>query len=202
MLIAMANQRIVIVASILLLAIFGLSQSNTYTLLGQLDNGGAGDSSNSNSNRERISISDTPFYNATHGTIIGERVIDIHQAEIPKIEVSFREDAIMENVGNVSNIGTFTEHMISPDVIRGNGEGIITSADGNSTIGWNAYDLGKRSDDRTFIFKGIIFFRLLSHEDETDNAFLFLDNQVGVYKNVVNFGSVGDYVGREIWKLN
>lgn len=199
MFIAMTNQRILIVASILVLAIFGLSQSNSYTLLGQLDNDGAGGSSSAS---DRISISDTPFYNATHGTIIGERVIDIHQEEIPKIEVSFREDAIMDNVGNVSNVGTFVEHMISPDVIRGNGEGIITSADGNSTIGWNAYDLGKRNDDRTFIFKGIIFFRLLSHEDETDNQFVFLDNQVGVYKNIVNFGSVGDYVGREIRMLN
>jgi hypothetical protein len=62
--------------------------------------------------------------------------------------------------------------------------------------------LVKKSGDGSFIFNGIIFFHLISHEDETDNGFVIVDNQVGVYKNVVNFASVDEYVGREIWKLN
>jgi hypothetical protein len=190
----MTNQRILIVASILSLMIFNLSLSNGYTLSGQLDDNDGSSSSSS------ISISSTPFYTATNGTIIGERVIGIG-SEDPRTEVSFIEDGIVENVGNVSNIGTFVEHMISSDVIRGNGEGIMRSADGNSTIGWNAYDIGKRSDDGSFIFKGIIFFHILSPEDDPDE-FNFLDNQVGVYKNIVNFDSIEEYVGRGVWMLN
>lgn len=189
----MTNQRILIVASILSLMIFNLSLYNGYTLSGQLDDNDGGSGS--------ISISPTPFYTATNGTIIGERVIGIG-SEDPQTEVSFLEDGIMENVGNVSNIGTFVEHMISSDVIKGNGEGIMRSSDGNSTIGWNAYDIGKQSDDGSFIFKGIIFFHILSPEDDPDNEFNFLDNQVGVYKNIVNFDSIEEYVGREVWMLN
>ena len=183
-----------IVASILSLMIFNLSLSNGYTLSGQLDD------NDGNSSSISISISSTPFYTATNGTIIGEGVIGIG-SEDPRTEVSFLEHGIMENVGNVSNIGTFVEHMISSDVIKGNGEGIMRSADDNSTVGWNAYDIGKHSDDGSFIFKGIIFFHILSRDDDPDNEFNFLDNQVEVYKNN-NFDSIEEYVGREVWMLN
>jgi hypothetical protein len=128
----MTNRSTLVIASILILVTFGMSQSTSYTLLGRADEGVG-----------RISLSDTPFYTATNGTVIGERAIDM-DSEDPKIEVSFIESRITENFGNVSNLGTFVEHMISLDVIRGNGEGIITSDDGNSTIGWNAYDIGKK----------------------------------------------------------
>ncbi|MGA7369594.1 MAG: hypothetical protein WBX01_10740 [Nitrososphaeraceae archaeon] len=181
----MGNQSVVILGSMILLAILGLTQTTNYNLSGQQDDG--------------ISISDKPFYSATNGTIVGEKVIGI-SSEDPRIETSFIENAIVDNVGNISNIGTFVEHMISSDVIRGTGEGIITSHGSNSTIGWNAYDLGKRSDDGGFILKGTIFFHILSAND-TDNEFMFVDNQVGVYKNIVNFDNV-DYAGREIWFIN
>lgn len=190
MFITMTDQRTLVVASFLLLTIFGLSQSNSYVLSGQVD-----------ASSDDLSISNTPFYIASNGTITGERVIDV-DSEDRRVEVSFTEDAVVENIGNVSNIGIFVEHVISPDIIRGNGEGFITTADGNSTIGWNAYDLGKRSDDGSFILRGIIFFHLLSSEDETDNAFMFLDNSVGLYRNVFNFDAVEEYVGREIWSLD
>jgi hypothetical protein len=186
----MTDQRTLVVASFLLLTIFGLSQSDSYILAGQPDD-----------DRNDLSISNAPFYIATNGTITGERAIDVH-SEDRRSEVSFIEDAIVENVGNVSNIGTFVEHIISSDIIRGNGEGIITSADGNSTIGWTAYDLGERSGDGSFILRGIIFFHLLSPEDETDNVFRFLDNSVGLYRNVFNPDAVEEYVGREIWAFN
>lgn len=103
----------------------------------------------------------------------------------------------MNNVGNVSNLGTYVENIITSDTIRGTGEGTITSLENNSMVGWNAYDLGKKTENGTLIYRGIIFFHILDPEDK-DNEFIFLDNQVGVYKNTIN-----DTGGtREIWMLN
>jgi hypothetical protein len=48
----------------------------------------------------------TPVYVATNGTVTSTRVINV-STDHPQREVSFTEDAIINNVGNVTNIGTF-----------------------------------------------------------------------------------------------
>lgn len=180
----MGNGSILAYVVLLSLAVFGLSQAGSYAVSGQNDDG--------------VSISDIPFYRSMNGTSVSERVTGV-TSEDPRIEVSFIEDAIVGNVGNVTNTGTYVEHLLPLDVIRGSGEGILTSVDNNSMIGWSAYDLGKKSDNGSFIFKGIIFFNILSPDEGRDNEFMFLDNQIGVYKSIVE--SDGGST-REIWALN
>lgn len=146
-----------------------LIQINGYTLIGQ---------------KSVISISDIPLYKSVNGSLTGQRVIDVSSAN-PRTEESFIEYAIINNVGNVSNLGTYVENIISSNTIRGTGEGIIRSLENNSMVGWNAYDLGKRTENGSLIYMGIIFFHILDPKDK-DNEFMFLDNQVGVYENVID----------------
>jgi hypothetical protein len=148
---------------------------------------------------EDVSISDSPIYESINGTLTGMRVIDVN-LDYPKREVSFSENAIMANVGSVGNIGTYEESIISSNITTGIGQGIISSHESGDVVSWNAYDLGERQDNGTYVFKGTIFFdpRSQSIADHDSNEFGYLDNQVGVHKSMVNdTGST-----REIWLLN
>jgi hypothetical protein len=72
----------------------------------------------------------------------------------PKQKCHFIEDAIIYLVGNVSNTGTYVETIESLNVTRGNRHGIITSSESNNKVAWNAYDMDKRINNSTYIFKG------------------------------------------------
>ena len=50
---------------------------------------------------------------------------------------------------------------------------------------WNAYDLGKRINNSTYVFKGIIFFDVPPSHDGS-NELMFLEDGVGVYNSKVN----------------
>jgi hypothetical protein len=136
----------------------------------------------------------TPMYVSTNGTVTSTRVIDV-STDHPKTETSFTEDAIIHDVGNVSNTGTYIATIESSNTTKGIGQGIITSDESNNMVAWNAYDLGKRIDNATtFVFNGIIFFNVLPPHDGS-NEFMFLDDRVGLYRSEVNdTGST-----REIW---
>ena len=134
----------------------------------------------------------TPMYISTNGTVTSTRVIDVSTIH-PKTEVSFTESAVIYLVGNVSNTGTYIETIESSNVTKGVGQGIITSESGNM-VAWNAYDLGKRIDNNTVVFNGIIFFDVLPPYNG-GNELMFLDNRVGLYRSEVN--DTGS--SREIW---
>ena len=138
----------------------------------------------------------TPIYTSTNGTITNTRITDVTTPR-PKTEVSPIEDAIMYLVGNVSNTGTYVETIESLNVTRGNGHGIITYSESNNKVAWNAYDMGKRINNSTYVFKGIIFFDVLPSHDRS-NELMFLDDGVGVYKSKVS--DTGNT--REIWTGN
>jgi hypothetical protein len=120
----MSNQEKVIVLAVLLVVVVSLIHHNTYTVIAQ------------------ISISDDPFYTSTNVSQLSQRVIDVSSTG-PRTEISFTEDAVMSSVGNVSNIGTFIEHDVSPNTMVGTGKGIITSIDSNNKVTWSGYDIGK-----------------------------------------------------------
>jgi hypothetical protein len=136
----------------------------------------------------------TPVYVATNGTVTSTRVIDV-STDHPQMEVSFTEDGTINNVGNVTNTGTYINTVESSNVTKGIGRGIITSDETNNMVTWNAYDRGKKVNNTTnFIYNGIIFFDVLSPHD-SNNEFMFLDDRVGLYRDEVNdTGSI-----KEIW---
>ena len=124
------------------------------------------------------------MYVSTNGTVTSTRVIDVSTI-YPKTEVSFTEAGVIYLVGNVSNTGTYIETIEFSNVTKGVGQGIITSDESGNMLAWNAYDFGKRIDNNTVIFNGIIFFDVLPTYNG-DNEFMFLDNRVGLYRSEVN----------------
>jgi len=65
--------------------------------------------SRSTASQETLSIllSDDPLYKSTNGSLTGMRVIEADPTDYPRTESSFIENAVMANVGQVQNIGTF-----------------------------------------------------------------------------------------------
>ena len=110
------------------------------------------------------------------------------------------EEAIISNVGPVTNNLTFTNIVIDNKTVFGQGNGTIFTQDGQK-IDWNAYDgspvlnKSKVYDELIYLpekyqyYNGLIYFNSTSDEN-----LAFLNNGVGVYINPENSG-------RLIWLL-
>lgn len=64
-----------------------------------------------------------PVYQATTGKFLAAK--DISTKPFKVTEESFFEDAVMKNIGNVTNNMTFTNTYLSPALIQAKGKGII-----------------------------------------------------------------------------
>ena len=102
-------------------------------------------------------------------------------------EESALENAVMKNIGNVTNNATFTKTYFSDGLIQCNSRGTIETEDGQ-TIDWISSDIGTDNGKGLF-FHGIILFNNTSSEKLS-----FLNNAVGVYKE-------SPEIKRTIWLL-
>jgi len=59
------------------------------------------------------------------------------------------EEAVMKNIGNVTNNITFTNTYLSPTMIQAIGKGIIETKDGQ-TIDWISSDMGAKNSTGSF----------------------------------------------------
>jgi hypothetical protein len=143
-------------------------------------------------------IDNEPFYRAIDGNLTNIEIVDVSPSVVVQ-KVSFAEIALMRNIGNVTNTGTFVETVYDNGTLYGVGKGVITTENGDR-ITWNAYDIGLtvngngNGDDaasgldteRMPTFRGIIFL------STTSENLSFRNNVVGLYINDEN--------GRQIWE--
>lgn len=146
-------------------------------------------------------LDNEPFYQAIDNNLTNIEIIEASPSVVVQ-KVSYSEIALMRNIGNVSNMGTFIENVYPNGTIYGVGKGVITTENGDR-ISWNAYDIGLTvngngdNDDTAsglsaegmLRFRGIIFFQT------TSENLSFMNNVVGLYINDVN-----DENGRKIWE--
>jgi hypothetical protein len=142
-----------------------------------------------------LMIDNEPFYQAIGGNITNVETVEVSPSVVVQ-KVSFVEKALMRNIGNVTNTGTYVENIYHNGTQHGIGKGIITTENGD-IISWNAYDLGLtvngNGDDtdglnteRTTTYREIIFLYT------TSENLSFMNNVVGLYINDEN--------GRQIWE--
>lgn len=147
-------------------------------------------------NSRPISISDTrtnslnisePVYQAISGNFVNTKEL----TTIPTLvtEESFLEEAIVQNIGNVTNNITFTNtYDLQSMLIKGRGNGMIETTDGQN-IGWISSDIGVLSETGP-IFHGIILFN-----NTNSDKLSFLNGKVGIYKETPE-------IHRTIWLFN
>src|ERR671924_1470825 len=89
------------------------------------------------------------------GKITGQRVVDV---QVPKMETSF----VME--GNYkgtpyTDVGTYTAVLREGGVLQGEGQGIMTTKDGQGVATWTGPGIGRITDPGKVSFRGSLFFR-------------------------------------------
>jgi hypothetical protein len=131
-----------------------------------------------------IKLSD-PIYQALSGTFLATKNISSNP---PIITEDYAiENAIMKNVGNVTNNMTFINTHLSDGLIQSKSKGVITTGNGQN-IGWISSDLGT-INSKGELFHGIILFNITNSP-----SLLFLNNATGIYK-------VTPETQRTIWLL-
>lgn len=85
------------------------------------------------------------------------------------------EQAVVRDIGNVTNNMTFTNTYLPDKSVQAKGNGTIVTEDGQ-TIDWMSSDIGIFSS-KGFIFQGIVLFNTTNSEKLS-----ILNNTIGVYK--------------------
>jgi hypothetical protein len=113
-----------------------------------------------------------PIYQAVTGKFMAAKDLSVTPFKITEeYEI---EQAVMKNIGNVTNNITFTNTYLSPELIQAKGKGIIETKDGQ-TIDWISSDIGA-VNSTGFFFNGIILFNNTQSEKLSH-----LNNSLGVY---------------------
>jgi hypothetical protein len=115
------------------------------------------------------------------GKITGQRVLDV---EGPKIESSFAMEGKYKGAEG-TNIGTYSSVLRQGEggaVMYGEGQGIVTTRDGQEMATWTGQGIGRFSSPGKISFRGSLFFRTNSK----DGKLSFLNNLVGVFEYEVD----------------
>jgi hypothetical protein len=114
-----------------------------------------------------------PFYTErTKATSI--RVIDVSNE--PNVEVSFSGNGTIRDSINVTDIGTTWNIQTSGGIIYSEGQGILTTQQGE-TATYTQQAIGQFTPEGRVVFHGSMFFKTLSPTGQLAS----LDNQMGIY---------------------
>ena len=128
-----------------------------------------------------------PLYQTINGSFINTR--ELYTTPTLVTEEIFLEEAVMKDIGSVTNNMTFINtYDAQSTIIQGKGNGTIETPDGQS-IGWISSDIGV-INERGLVFHGIILFNNTNSEKLS-----FLNGKLGIYKDAPE-------VHRTIWLLN
>lgn len=114
------------------------------------------------------------------GKITGQRVLDV---EIPKMETSFAMEGNYRGIP-CTDVGTYTSVLREGGVLYGEGQGIITTKDGQGMATWTGQGIGKFTAPGKVSFRGSIFLRTPSTSQ--GGKLSSLNNMVGVFEYEVD----------------
>jgi hypothetical protein len=106
------------------------------------------------------------------GQIIGRRVLD---AEGPKIENTFNAEGSFRGI-DINDLGTYWTIVRPEGVLYGEGQGVLTSRDGQ-IVTWTAQGVGRFISPRVIRFRGSTFYRSASR-----GSLNFLNNMMAVFE--------------------
>ena len=116
------------------------------------------------------------------GKITGQRVLDV---EGPKMETSFKMNGKFGGIEG-SDIGTYCTVMregSEPGVMYGEGQGVITTKDGQGMATWTGQGIGRFTAPGKMSFRGSVFYRTTSTGGGKISS---LNNVVGVFEYEVD----------------
>jgi hypothetical protein len=90
------------------------------------------------------------------GKITGERVLDV---QVPKMETSFTMEGHYKGTP-YTDVGTYTAVLREGGVLQGDGQGIMTTKDGQGMATWTGPGIGRFTGPGKVSFRGSLFFKV------------------------------------------
>lgn len=143
-----------------------------------------------------------PFYEGTSAKLLSQTVLGTTSNGLPQIELTTVQDATMEGVGNVTNLGTWTITYKTTNIAYTTGKGVITADNGDMAT-WTASDVGRADDKGVITYRGLIFFDSTnSSSSATSGKLSFLDNLEALFVTKVNVTSSDRDQSTKMWEWN
>jgi hypothetical protein len=125
------------------------------------------------------------------GKITGQRVLDV-QEDGPKVEYSFSADGKMRDI-EITHMATFWTIPRANGILYGEGQGVITTKDGQDMATEIGRGIGQLTDGGKKVrFRGCFFYKTSS---TSTGKLSFLNNTVGIFEYV------GDNSGNTSYKV-
>ena len=150
---------------------------------GKLNNGSGVDTKLLQTNSLNLS---QPIYQAITSDFFDAQ--SLPSKTFPVTKESVLEQAVMKDIGNVTNNMTFINTHLPDKSIQAKGNGTIETGDGQ-TIDWISSDIGM-INSKGFTFQGIILFNSTNSEKLS-----ILNNTVGIYKETPE-------IKRTVWLMD
>jgi hypothetical protein len=90
------------------------------------------------------------------GKITGQRVLDV---QILKMETSFTMEGNYRGT-TCTDVGTYTAELREGGVLQGEGQGIVTTKDGQGMATWTGPGIGRFTGLGKISFRGSLFFKV------------------------------------------
>jgi hypothetical protein len=114
------------------------------------------------------------------GKITGQRVLDV---QVPKMEYSFTMEGNYRETP-CTEVGTYTSMLREGGVLQGEGQGIITTKDGQGMANWTGQGIGRFTGPGKVSFRSSLFFKI--PPTFKGGKLSDLDNMVGVLEYEVD----------------
>ena len=110
------------------------------------------------------------------GKITGQRVLDV---QVPKMETSFTMEGNYRGTP-ATDVGTYTSMLREVGVLYGEGQGILTTKDGQGMATWIGQGIGRFTGPGKVSFRGSLFFKVPPTFE--GGKLSDLDNMVGMFE--------------------
>ena len=112
----------------------------------------------------------------SRGKITGQRVLDVEG--VLKMETSFAMEGNYRGT-TCADVGTYTS-TLRDGVLHGQGQGIITTKDGQGMASWTGQGIGRFTGAGKVSFRGSLFLQTPSASE--GGKLSFMNNMVGVFE--------------------
>jgi hypothetical protein len=116
------------------------------------------------------------------GRLAGSRILNVDEY---KIEHSMMEEGRIKDI-EITMLGTFWTVPAGKNITYVEGQGIITTKDGQDTATFRGYGIGISKGPVSVSFRGSVFYKSSSSLSTNGGNLAFLNNKIGVFESEVD----------------
>jgi hypothetical protein len=114
--------------------------------------------------------------------LAGSRILNVDEY---KVEHSMVEEGKIKDI-EITMLGTFWTIPAGKNVTYVEGQGIITTKDGEDTATFRGYGIGTSKGQISVSFRGSVFYKSSSTSTNGNGKLAFLNNKIGLFESEVD----------------